>query len=271
MSAEHLFKKNKYSVGIALSGGGVKGLCHVGCLQALEEYGVKPDILSGVSAGAIVAAFYADGYTPREICQLFTDVNFRDWTSFTIPRIGFFSIDPFIAFLDKNLRTKRIEDLPIPIRIVATNLDEGISQVFTQGNLVECVAASCAVPVLFQPRIIDDTHYVDGGVLMNFPARVIRHECEHLIGINASPMIANNYRKTVLGIAQRSYHFMFKANIIPDKAQCDYLIEPPSMENYDTFDTEKANEIFEIGYQYTKDYMAHLIAEHDNRPRIDYR
>ncbi len=255
MEMNKLFNKRTHHIGIALSGGGAKGLCHAGSLKALEEHGIKPEIMAGVSAGSIVAAFYADGYTPDQIHQLFSDRKFRAWTSFTIPTTGVFSIDPFVDFLKQNLRAKRIEDLAIPVKIVATNLDSGQSEVFTQGNLVDAIAASSSVPVLFQPRVINGTHYVDGGVLMNFPARVIRQDCENLIGINASPMIRDEYKKSIVSIAQRTYHFMFKANIIPDKNICDLLIEPPSMEQYDTYDSEKTSEIFQVGYEYTN----HLI------------
>ncbi len=261
MTIDKLFSKRTHHIGIALSGGGAKGLCHAGSLKALEEFGINPDVISGVSAGAIVAAFYADGYTPDEILELFSDVKFRSWTSLRLPTVSVFTIDPFVDFLKKNLRTKRIEDLKIPIRVVATNLDDGKSEVFTHGNLVDCVAASCSVPILFEPRVIDGKNYVDGGVLMNFPARVIRDECENLIGINASPMETNEYRKSIVSIAQRTYHFMFKANIIPDKSHCDLLIEPPSMENFETFDAEKTKEIFDVGYNYTKNLIEKRLHE----------
>ena len=261
MEINKLFNKQKHHIGVALSGGGAKGLCHAGSIKALEEFNIRPDIISGVSAGAIVAAFYADGYTPDEIHELFSDVKFRSWTSLTLPTVGIFNIEPFMRFLKKNLHAKRIEDLQIPIRIVATNLDEGKSEVFTEGNLVERIAASCSVPILFEPRVINNKNYVDGGVFMNFPVRVIRNDCQNLIGINASPMTTNDYRRNIAGIAQRTYHFMFKANIIPDKNLCDLLIEPPSMENYETFDAEKTEEIFNVGYTYTKNLIEHRLNE----------
>ena len=94
-----LFQHKPYEVGLAMSGGGIKGLCHAGVLKALEEVGVKPNIMSGVSAGSIVAAFYADGYTPDEIGDLFADVSFREWTQIRRPTGGIFTIEPFVSFL----------------------------------------------------------------------------------------------------------------------------------------------------------------------------
>ena len=248
MDTLNIFNQKPYKTGIALSGGGIKGLCHAGVFKALEEQGIIPDILSGVSSGAVVAALYADGYTPDEIAKLFEDISFRQMTKIQIPDGGFFRIDAFQKFLNKTLRAKTFKDLKIPLRIVATNLDKGQSVVFSSGKLVDAIIASCSIPVLFTPKIIDGVHYVDGGVLKNFPVSTIRDDCEKVIGINASPMVADEYKPSILTVASRTYHFMFKANILHDKELCDLLIEPVDMGNYDTFDVDKGREIFELGY-----------------------
>ncbi len=157
--------------------------------------------------------------------------------------------------LDRNLRATTFEDLKIPLRVVATDLDKGRSVVFSSGELLKPVIASCSVPVLFSPQIIDGTHYVDGGVLKNFPVSTIRNDCERVIGINASPMVADEFKPTIMNVASRSYHFMFKANILHDKELCDLLIEPVDMGNYDTFDIDKGREIFELGYKSTRQLL----------------
>jgi len=251
-----IFKSKPYKIGIALSGGGIKGLCHAGVLKALEENNIKPNIISGVSAGAVVGALYADGYSPDEIATLFEDISFRQMTKLRIPDGGIFRIDAFEAFMSKNLRAKNFEDLKIPLRVVATNLDKGESHVFTKGTLLDAVVASCSVPVLFTPKKIDGINYVDGGVLKNFPVSTISDDCEKVIGINASPLVADEYKLSLLNVASRTYHFMFKANILHDKELCDLLIEPVDMGNYDTFDVNKAREIFELGYKSTKKLLA---------------
>lgn len=255
MELQNIFKEKPYKVGIALSGGGIKGLCHAGVLKALEEVGVKPDLLSGVSAGAVVGALYSDGYSPDEIAKLFEDISFRQMTKFRIPDGGIFRIDAFEDFMFKNLRAKTFEELKIPLRVVATNLDKGTSIIFDKGNLVDSVVASCSVPVLFTPKKINGVHYVDGGVLKNFPVSTIRDECEKVIGINASPLVADEYKLSLMNVASRTYHFMFKANILHDKELCDLLIEPVDMGNYDTFDIDKGREIYELGYQSTKQLL----------------
>lgn len=253
---EGVFSEKPYKIGLALSGGGIKGMCHAGVLKALEEYGVKPDILAGVSAGSVVAALYADGYSPDEIAVLFEDIRFRQMTKLQIPNGGFFKIDSFQNFLERNLKAKTFEDLKIPLRIVATDLDKGKTVVFDKGSLVDSIVASCSIPVLFSPKNIGGVNYVDGGVLKNFPVSIIRNDCDRVIGVNASPLVADDYKLSVLTVAARTYHFIFKANILHDKELCDLLIEPVDMGSYETFDVNKGREIFELGYKTTLQLLA---------------
>lgn len=255
MDLLEFYKDKPYKIGIALSGGGIKGLCHAGVLKALDERNIKPDIISGVSAGAIVGALYADGYTPDEIAKLFEDISFRQMTKLRVPNGGLFRIDAFEDFLYRTLRAKTFEELNIPLRIVATNLDKGQSETFSSGNLINPIIASCSVPVLFIPKKINGINYVDGGVLKNFPVSIIRDDCEKVIGINASPLVADEYKLSLMNVASRTYHFMFKANILGDKEMCDLLIEPVDMGNYDTFDIDKGLEIFELGYRGGKEML----------------
>ena len=256
MDILNLFDRKPFKTGIALSGGGVKGLCHAGVLKALEEAGIKPDIISGVSSGALVGALYSDGYTPDEIAVCFEEINFRNMTRIRIPDGGFFKTDIFQKFLNKKLHARTFEELSIPLRVVATDLDKGRSVVFKSGPLIDPIVASCTFPVLFSPKIINGSHYVDGGVLKNFPVSTIRMDCERIIGINASPFVADDYKQSILQVALRSYNFMFKANILYDKELCDLLIEPVDMSNYETFDVDKGREIFALGYRSTKQMLA---------------
>lgn len=261
MDLATVFNEKPYKIGIALSGGGIKSLCHAGVLKALEEQGLKPDIISGVSAGSVIGAFYSDGYTPDEIAVLFEDISFRHMTKIHIPDGGFFQTDVFQDFLTRKLRAKTFEELAIPLRVVATDLDKGRSVTFSTGNLVDPIVASCSFPVLFRPKTIDGVNYVDGGVLKNFPVSTIRKDCDKVIGINASPMVADEYKISILNVAFRSYHFIFKANILYDKELCDLLIEPVDMGNYETFDVDKGREIFELGYQTTRQLLANKLNE----------
>lgn len=262
---ESLITKRPYPVGLALSGGGARGFAHIGALKALEEAQVFPDIISGVSAGSIIGALYADGYTPDEMLELFEDIKFNDFAEITVPRSGFFRIDGFKKFLKQTLRARTFEELSIPLLIVATDLDNGKSVSFTSGPLIDVICASCSIPVLLKPVKIGDTHYVDGGVFRNFPVTPIRPFCDIVIGVNVNPLIAHEYKKNILGIAQRSYSFIFKSNSIADAKLCDILIQTDETTEYNIFDLDNIRNIATFGYQDTTKILSRHGYKNENR------
>lgn len=247
-----------YHTGFALSGGFIKGFAHLGVMQALLEHDIKPDIISGVSAGALAGAFCADGNEPHRVLDFFSGHKFQDLTKLVIPKLGLFELGEFVEFLKSNLKAKNIEDLKIPFIVTATDLDHGKSVLFTKGSLAERIAASCSMPVMFAPVKIDGVYYVDGGLFMNLPVSTIRKKCEKVIGINVSPLLAEEYKKNIVSIAMRSYHFIFCANTLPQRENCDLLIEPYNLHGYSNRELEKADEIFEQGYITANEILNHL-------------
>ena len=255
-----------YKIGLALSGGGAKGFAHLGVFKLLEESGLKPDIISGTSAGSLMGVLFADGYSADEIKNMFIGREFSEFAQLQIPKSGLFNYDRFQEFLKRHLRSKRLEDLPIPTVIVATDLDRGCSHEFRSGPIVEAVTASCCMPIVFSPVLINGVHYVDGGLFRNFPVSTIRDECEYVIGVNVSPLIPQRYKQTLLHIAERTYHYVFKANAIEDRELCDILIEAKEVGLYKTFDLENINLISEIGYEAAVKAFQKVIQEkkHEN-------
>jgi NTE family protein len=241
-------KEKPYKLGLALSGGGAKGFAHVGVFKLLEECRMKPDIISGTSAGALAGCFYADGYTSEEIKHIFMGKEFSEFAKIQIPKDGLFDNSRLTAFIRKHLHAKRIEDLEIPLAIIATDLDRGVSHEFRNGSIAEAVTASCSVPIIFSPVEIGGIHYVDGGLFRNFPVTNIREECEKIIGVNVSPLVTQKYKHTIFHIAERSYHYMFRANTTEDRQLCDLLIETEEFDEYKMFDLENTDEIIRIGY-----------------------
>lgn len=257
-----------YKIGLALSGGGAKGFAHLGVFKLLEESGLKPEIISGTSAGSLMGVLFADGYSAEEIKNMFIGREFSEFAQLQIPKSGLFNYDRFQDFLRRHLRTKRIEDLPIPTVIVATDLDHGCSHEFRSGPIVEAVTASCCMPIVFSPVFIDGVHYVDGGLFRNFPVSTIRDECEYVIGVNVSPLIPQRYKQTLLHIAQRTYHYVFKANAIEDRELCDILIEAKEVGLYKTFDLENINLISEIGYEAAVEAFQKVVQENKHETLI---
>ena len=237
-----------YKLGLALSGGGAKVFAHIGVFKLLEECGLMPDVIVGTSVGALMGALFADGYTADEIKELFSGREFSEFAQLQLPKSGLFDSKRFRHFLRRHLRAKTFEELKTPLIVMATDLDNGESHEFRSGPIVEAVTASCSIPIIFSPVVINGVHYVDGGLFHNFPVSSIRDSCERVIGVNVSPLISLKYKQTIFHIAERSYHYMFRANTIEDREMCDVLIEAEEFGMYKTFDLENVDQISKIGY-----------------------
>lgn len=248
-------KKNKYDLGLVLSGGGAKGFAHLGVLQALNENGIFPDIISGTSAGAFAGVLYADGHSPKEILSFFKQKKFQEFAEFGIPQGGFFKSTKFKSFLKAHLRAKTFEELRTPLHVVATDIEDGTLKIFTKGELVSAVVASCTVPLVFAPVEIDGRHYVDGGLLKNFPVSTIRKDCRMIFGVNVSPIRPLSYKQSLKYVAERSFHYMSSSNTFQDRKLCDYLIESADLASYSMFDLDNVDEIYENGYRLALEYI----------------
>lgn len=263
-------RPQKHKLGLALSGGGAKGFAHLGVFKILEEKGLIPDIIAGTSAGALMGALFADGYKPEEIKELFTGREFSEFAQFQIPKSGLFDSTRFRLFLKRHLRAKTFEELKTPLIVVATDLDNGESHLFTSGSIVDAVTASCSIPIIFNPVVIDGIHYVDGGLFRNFPVSVIREMCEFVIGVNVSPLVPQKYKQTIFHIAERSYHYMFRANTLEDRELCDLLIEAEEFGQYKTFDLENVDQIAQIGYDRAALVFNNIMNETENKPLKEF-
>lgn len=245
-----LFGKDyKYFLGYALSGGGARGFAHLGALKVFEEFGLRPNVLVGTSAGSLAGVFYADGFSPDEIAELFQHKDFKDFVELTVPKSGFFKSTGISKFLKKNLRSSKFEQLQIPFKAVATDWENGRIGVFSEGDsLIDAVIASCSVPLVFKPKIIDGIPYVDGGLLKNFPVSIIRNECKFVVGVNVSLAMPLPEKVNMKNTAERVFKLMSNSNTLVDRKMCDILVETPSFEKYFMFDLKNINQIMELGY-----------------------
>lgn len=249
------FGRKPYKIGLVLSGGGARGFAHAGALQALGEVGVRPDIIAGVSAGSVVTAMYAAGMAPEEIVRVFADAKFSDFAKLGVPSDGFFSMDAFKRFLRKHIPYEKIEDLPRPAVICATDLDHNRMTAFTEGPLFDCIAASCSIPVIFKPVRINGVTYVDGGVLANLPAWALRDKCKYLIGVNCSPVPRRGKPKSIMDIAHRTYDIVVKNNAQAQMDLCDLAISVDDIASYKVFNLKEIRRVFRSGYDSTLSAM----------------
>jgi len=241
----------KHTYGIILGGGGARGFAHLGVLKALEEKGIKPDIISGASAGSIAGALIADGKTPDEAFQLFKDKAFMSYTSVKFPRRGFFSLEGLAKRLDDILSVKNLEDLQIPFFVAVSNLNTGRAEYLNTGSIARAVVASSAIPVMFTPVEINGNYYADGGLVDNLPAEPLRNKCEKLIISSLIPVNKGREISSLKSIISRVAEMATNGNLINQKQDADLIIEPPDLANYEYLRVRKADDIFNLGYEYT--------------------
>jgi len=240
--------KSTYKTGLVLSGGGARGFAHLGVLQALEENGLKPDLISGVSAGAIVGAFYADGYLPYKILEMFVEKKIFSLVKLTFSTEGFLKMTGLKELIKDYLRAATFEDLKIPLIIAATNMTKGEMVYFKQGRLFDKIIASASIPILFEPYKIDGDVYVDGGVFDSMPVSPILGKCEKIIGVNINPRFEQKKLNGLIRIAERSFYLRVNSHVQETMKECDIFIEPKALKNYGLFDVKKAHKMFDIGY-----------------------
>ena len=161
-------------IGVALGGGFARGLAHIGVLKVLEEENIPIDFIAGTSVGSVIGAAYASGICAKELEEIASIVRFKDFSRWSISRFGLFSNDKMALFLKKVLRCKTFEELRIPLAIAATDIVTGEPAVFTSGDLVDPVRASCAYPGMFQPVRIGNRLLVDGLLAHSVPAMPLR-------------------------------------------------------------------------------------------------
>lgn len=163
-------------IGLALGGGAARGFAHVGVIQVLEEAGIRPDIVVGTSAGSLVAALYASGRNGAQLQQVAESLEEAALTDWTLPIFGRGALkgEALARYVSSLVNHKLIEEMPMPLGIVATDLGSGQGVLFRRGSTGTAVRASSAVPSVFQPVTIAGRDYVDGGLVSPVPVGFAR-------------------------------------------------------------------------------------------------
>jgi NTE family protein len=161
-------------IGLALGGGAARGFAHIGVIQVLEEAGIRPDLVIGTSAGSLVAALYASGKSGKDLAVLAQSMDEGAITDWSFPGRGLIRGEALARYVRQHTDGRRIEQMKMPLGIVATDLDNGQGIVFRIGDTGVAVRASSAVPAVFQPVRIGSREYVDGGLVAPVPVRYAR-------------------------------------------------------------------------------------------------
>jgi len=182
------FARKKKRVGLALSGGSVRGAAHLGVLEVLEREGIRPDYIAGTSAGSVVGAVYSAGLSVERMKDLAQNLQWRKVGHLTRPRLGFFDTRRLEEYLVEVIGDLTFDQLQIPFAAVAVDILKGRPVVIREGRVAEGVRASCALPGIFTPVERDDMLLVDGGVMNNLPVSVVRDMgADYVIAVDLLP------------------------------------------------------------------------------------
>ena len=286
-------QKKDVKVGLVLSGGGAKGMAHIGALKVIEELGVRIDYIGGTSTGAIVGGLYAVGYSAVQIDSIFKEINFSELIQDDLPRSTktFFekyeseryaltlpfqdfkiSLPSSISkgqnmydlFSKLTLHVNDIEDfneLPIPFFCIATNIESGKETILNKGYLPRAVAASSALPTLFNPVKLGDSIFIDGGITNNYPIdRVRAMGADIIIGIDVQDSLKTRENlKSVIEILEQINNYEI-IELMKEKRNKTDIYLHPNINDYTVVSFDEKNEIIQIGSKEALLFKNELIA-----------
>lgn len=283
-------------IGLVLSGGGARGLAHIGVLKVLDELQIPIDCIAGTSSGAVIGGLYAMGYSALEIEAIFLEMEWDDIFDENIPRqdtyVGnkrwkpyanyFFDIEKkflpklpqaFLSgnnliniFFDQTYDVCHIRDfdkLAIPFRCSATNILNGEQQIFSSGSLHEALRASMSFPSVLQPFRYQGQMLIDGGIINNLPAEVVREMgAEFIIGVQATSGLKTEPELgTLIDVLDQTINLGITKNVVNSRNLCDILITP-DLETMTILDFNKREEIIALGEIAARDFF--------NSQKIDF-
>jgi NTE family protein len=244
--------KPRCKIGLALSGGAARGMTHLGVIKALYERDIRPDYIAGTSAGAIVAAFIADGYEPDELLDIFMEKKILMLMRINFGKAGLLKMTGVRGVMEKYLRARNIEDLKIPIYITCTNLYSGMAEYFNRGEIIEKLLASSSLPGLFAPIQINGSLFVDGGIVDNLPVKPLLKKCNKIIGVDVNYTGPVDKIESAVEVLERSFHLSIRAKIEEKAKKCDLFIDPDELSDFGLTDIARGREMFDIGYRKAK-------------------
>lgn len=278
-------------VGLVLSGGGAKGLAHIGALKVLEESGVRIDYIGGTSMGAIIGALYASGYSAKELDSIFRETDFSTLIQDDIPRRSktfyekqesekYALVLPFENFkiglpsgLSKGQNvynlisrlTRHVSDvtdfskLPIPFFCVATNVETGEEVILDHGYLPRAVSASGALPSILSPVIINDTVLIDGGVVNNYPVKEVRAKgMDKIIGVDVQDSLkSRDHLQSAFRILVQINNFQTIHDMIEKREQTDIYMHP-DIKSFSVVSFDEGAKIIKSGVESADEHLEEL-------------
>lgn len=222
-------ERRELKLGLALGGGAARGFAHLGVIEVLEEAGLRPSHLVGTSAGSLVAALYASGKSTAEMARMAETMQEADITDWMLPILnrGALRGEALARYVNTQVGGRNLEQMKIPLGIVATDLKSGEAITFRRGNTGAAVRASSAVPAVFQPVRIGEREYVDGGLVAPVPVRQTRDMgANFVIAVDISSDPEGNPSADTFQILMQTFTIMGKTINTLALKEADFVVRP---------------------------------------------
>lgn len=214
-------------IGLALGGGAARGFAHIGVIQVLEEQGIKVDLVTGTSAGSLVAALYANGKSGKELGVLAQGMDETAITDWAFPGRALIRGEALARYVREQTGGRSIEQMKLPLGIVATDLDSGAPVLFQRGDPGVAVRASSAVPAVFQPVKIGNREYVDGGLVSPVPVRFARQMgAELVVAVDITAVPEGNATGDAVRMLLQTFAIMGRSINSFELKEADVVIRP---------------------------------------------
>jgi len=256
-------RKGGPRIGLALSGGAAVGIAHLGVIRAFREAGIGISHLAGTSAGSVVAACVAFGIPEEKMIEATRKLGWSNLSDFGFSRFGLNSNRPVGAFMRELVGDVRIEDSPIPLAIVATDIDTGEKVVFREGNLAEAVMASTCIPGYFVPVEIGGRKLVDGGIVENLPLPTLRAMRPRIpVGVDLGLWRTIGVTRNILDVITNSYSILVRSQA--ERPSDGSLVVSPRLEGFSVSDFDRADELIDTGYRAAKKKIPKILRRPDS-------
>ena len=226
-------------IALVLGSGGARGYAHIGVIEVLEQHGIRPDYIVGTSAGSIVGSVYASGKTAAELREIALQLKANDIRDVDLSLKGFFNGQKVEDYINQQVRGMPLQQLKIPMYVVATELKNGKQTVFNYGNTGQAVRASVSIPSMFSPTKIGDNEYVDGGLVSPVPVQVARDlGADIVIAVDILAQPVHTETSNVWGLFNQNINIMQGRLAATELKSADIVIQPDLREKAHIFDVK---------------------------------
>ncbi|MBN6889152.1 patatin-like phospholipase family protein [Cytobacillus horneckiae] len=234
-------------IGLALGSGGARGFAHLGVIKVLKEEGIPIDLIAGSSMGAMVGCFYGAGLEIERLYKFSTAFKRKYYLDFTVPKMGFIAGKRVKELIRVFTHGKRIEELSIPVNVVATDIVTGEKVIFKDGPISDAVRASISIPGIFVPEKVDGRLLVDGGVVDRVPVSVVKEMgADIVIAVDVSHVKVNTEITSIYDVIMQSLDILQMENVKHREIASDFMIRP-RVEMYSSKAFTNIEEIIMIG------------------------